>query len=103
MYALRFDIAGKYDSLPRVDVCANFTPTSQQNNKRYDKSNYTGVCVRVLFRWFSLLGWFWGCPCGFVLGHHRWGNKNLLALRVRKGHPTPPAYAMQSRQQFCIF
>jgi len=31
------------------------------------------------------------------------GKDKNGSMRVRKGHPTPPAYAMQSRQQFCIW
>jgi hypothetical protein len=30
-------------------------------------------------------------------------DKYLARARVREGHPTPPAYAMQSRHIFCIF
>jgi len=39
----------------------------------------------------------YGCATASPMGK----DKNV-ACRGRKGHPTPPTYAMQSRQQFCI-
>ena len=35
--------------------------------------------------------------------HHRWFVKIFGGARVREGHPTPPAFAMQTRHLFCIF
>ena len=58
-------------------------------------------------------GVFWGLgACCWGLGVRlgcvtfRRGDKKdkyLARARVREGHPTPPAFAMQSRHHFCIF
>ena len=52
-----------------------------------------------------------GCGVGHVFENWRGvtlrrcdkTDKNMARVRARKGHPTPHAFAMQSRHVFCIF
>ena len=50
------------------------------------------------------------CSRGLVAGGMPWGfgdgvkqDKNMACARVREGHPTPPALAMQTRHIFYSF
>ncbi len=50
------------------------------------------------------------CSRGLVTGGGRQGigdgdkqDKNMARVRVREGHPTPPAFAMQTRHIFSTF
>ena len=59
-----------------------------------------GGHIRVGFRRVAGLGCWRGC-LPFRRGDKK--DKYLARVRVREGHPTPPAFAMQTRHNFCVF
>ena len=70
-----------------------------------DITNMTNSITRVAcVGGINRRGYVAGLSGGFPVRLHPWaspmGKNKFVAVRARKGHPTPPAYAMQCRQQF---
>ena len=74
---------------------------------RYNKNMTNALRGRVRGRmcvWDSsgLPAWVAG-GVAYRFGDMVTKDKYLARVRVRKGHPTPPAFAMQTRHNFCVF
>jgi hypothetical protein len=73
-------------------------------NIRHDKLDYTGADGRAQYIIWDSLGDGYRCAAGIAAVSVRSTKKiNMVYAGARKGHPTPPAFAMQSRHIFCNF